>query len=160
MKRTTSALHVFALLLLFAAATAQAQSQPRGDVVDGLDVAALVGEAHRNGARMAGAVWIDVAERVVLRLEAWPATERDSKAGDAGGDAPSASSNREDPAVVYEEVKVGEGIWMRGLSRIDTTRAPAFFDRVNVYFEGVFSDYRRFGTEFDGYKLTTPKTRD
>lgn len=95
-------------------------------------------------ARMAGAVWIDAAERVVLRLEAWPATSAN------GGE-------HEDPAVLYEEIKVGDGVWMRGLSCIDTRRNPKFFGGVNVYFIGVFSDYRRFDTEFDGYKLTTPK---
>lgn len=98
-------------------------------------------------ARMAGAVWIDAAERVVLRLEAWPATS-----ANGGGDA--------EPAVLFEEIKVGEGVWMRGLSCIDTTRHPEFFDRVNVYFNGVFSDYRRFGTEFDSYQLAAPKAQD
>jgi hypothetical protein len=107
-------------------------------------------------ARMAGAVWIDSTERVVLRLEAWPATERDLKDGAAAR----TTSRGEEAAVVYEEIKIGEGMWMRGLSRIDTTRNPAFFDKVNVYFNGVFSDYRRFDAEFESYKLTAPKAQD
>ena len=49
--RTRSALFVFALLPVFTTPAAQTQGQA-GELAD-LDVAALVAEAHRNGARMA-----------------------------------------------------------------------------------------------------------
>lgn len=91
-----------------------------------------------------GTVWIDAADRVVSRLEAWPADEF------------SQGPRRPEPVLVYEQVRLSDGTWMHYTTRINTTRHPALFNKVTIEFQEVFTDYKRFGTE-ESYRLDRPK---
>ena len=89
-----------------------------------------------------GTVWIDAADRVVSRLEAWPAADP--------------ARGRPEPVLVYEQVRLADGTWMHASTRINTTRHPALFNRVTIEFREDFTGYKRFGTE-ESYRLDKPK---
>ncbi len=98
--------------------------------------------------KLRGRIWVDAADRVVSRLEAWPATA-DDKSG----------AGQEPPEVVltYEQVRLPDGTWMHTLTRINTTRHAALFNQVRIDFQEVFSDYRKFDVEAESYQLNRPK---
>lgn len=101
-------------------------------------------------AKLSGRVWIDARDRVVSRLEAWPTASAEA----SGGDGPKASAA---PSITYEQVRLPDGTWMHSSSRIDTVAHPAIFNRVTIRFQEVFTDYRRFTSEVEGYKLNKPE---
>ena len=98
-----------------------------------------------------GRVWIDAADRVVSRLDAWPALE-----GERLG-SKEVQRNRTDTVLVYEQIRLGDGTWMNALTRINTTNHPKLFNGVTIEFQGVLSDYKRFSSEVEGYRIGKPE---
>jgi hypothetical protein len=100
---------------------------------------------------LVGRVWIDAADRVVSRLEAWaaPGVER--------GGINKAERNSPDVVLVYEQTRLANGTWMHALTRINTTNYPKLFNRVTIEFQQVFTDYKRFSSEVDSYQIGKPE---
>lgn len=93
-------------------------------------------------ANLAGSVWIDAADRVVKRLEAWPA-----------------SSNEKEPVLVYEQVRLSDGTWLHSSTRFNSTKHRQAFNGVSIDFEDRFTDHQRFTTAVEEYKLNAPKSK-
>ncbi|HKY05906.1 MAG TPA: hypothetical protein VJQ56_13510, partial [Blastocatellia bacterium] len=93
-------------------------------------------------AKLAGRVWIDASDRVVKRLESWPA-----------------SSSEREPVLVYEQVRLSDGTWLHQSTRFDSTKHRELFNGVGIDFEDRFTDHQRFKTSVDGYKLDGPKSK-
>lgn len=93
-------------------------------------------------ALLRGEIWIDVQDRIVARLAAWPeiATEL----------------NKNSPAVYFEMIRLPAGIWLPLETRINGIDYPGLFDRVKFYSTLNFSEYKRFSTEVKDQKLETP----
>lgn len=127
---------------------------PRRGTLNGRDVIILAFRP-RPGATLAddiqylseveGAVWIDAADKVVIRLEAYPPA---AKAGGAGAPAqtgPPAGG----PAIVYEQVRTKEGVWGPGRVQISGARLAARPEAGGASEDifGLMADYARFGVE-------------
>jgi hypothetical protein len=101
--------------------------------------------------KLQGRVWIDATDRVVSRLEAWPAL-------DSGGlGIAKVQSNPTEVVLIYEQVRLTDGTWMHALTRINTTNHPKLFNRVTIEFQEVFTDYKRFSSEVEGYQIGKPE---
>ena len=93
--------------------------------------------------RLAGRVWIDLKDRIVTRIEAWPI---------GTGVAP-ATLPSESAAVVFDDMRLDDGTWVRRLRYIDTRKDPQAFNGLNLEWKQEFSDYKRYYTEFKDLKI-------
>jgi hypothetical protein len=125
---------------------------PRPERIDGRDVIALqfrqcspdgLGDEERYISNLAGKVWIDSLDRVLIRLEGWPRAAESSGGSKASSEPASAGR----PAVMYEQVRLAEGVWFPQRALINTVSYKALFgiDAVESLME--FSDYKRFSVE-------------
>ena len=92
-------------------------------------------ELQKPYARLRGRLWIDAADRVVARLEAWPA--------DASA---SADSPAPEPSVVFEHARVAEGVWLERLVRIKTYGRKQIFNNIELDFTKEVTDFKRFSS--------------
>jgi len=100
-----------------------------------------------------GRVWIDAADRVVSRLEAWPAPSNEMLGiGER-------QKNLPEVVLVYEQMRLADGTWMHALTRINTTNHSKLFNGVTIEFQEVFTDYKRFSSEVEGYQLSKPEKK-
>jgi hypothetical protein len=87
---------------------------------------------------MAGVVWIDAADKVVARLEAWPASETEQ-------DISSALRNVE--TIVYEQMRLPNGLWVPKRIRLNAIGKAALFNGTDKDMTFKFSQYQRFSIE-------------
>jgi hypothetical protein len=104
--------------------------------------------------KLNGTVWIDAADKVVVRLEGWPVTkpaEGENSAHQAQGAKPP------EAAIIYQQVRLSTGVWVPSLIRMNAGGNPALFNGLNwdVIFQ--FSDYKHFITDIEGVELGKPK---
>lgn len=101
-------------------------------------------------ARLTGRVWIDAADKVIARIEAWP-TDEFRKTD------PVTSAASAEPRLVYQQVKLATGTWVPSLMRMNSGGNPELFDGLNwdVVFE--FTDYKQFTTSADDLKVESKK---
>jgi hypothetical protein len=100
--------------------------------------------------KLVGSIWIDSEDKVIARLEGWPAPEFIKK-DDA--QAPSHAEAR----LIYQQIKLPDGMWFPNLIRVNSAGDGSLFDGLNwdVMFE--FSDYKRFSTTVLEVKIQDPK---
>lgn len=98
-------------------------------------------------AKLAGRVWLDLNDKAVARLMAWPATQT------AGTNATPPA----DPAIVYEETRLPDGLWVESLVRINTNGNRPGFNGVDVDVTKEMSDFKRFQTTTDDAQVAAPK---
>jgi hypothetical protein len=99
-------------------------------------------------AKLAGAIWIDVKDKVVTHIEAW------------SGDNPGQTSDRDSQAaapLVFDDMRLPDGMWVRRLRYIDTRKDPLAFNKLNLEWKQEFGEYKRYFTEFKDYKIEEPK---
>lgn len=99
-------------------------------------------------ARLVGLVWIDAADLVVARVEAWLAA--DPRRADP------LAMQAADAAVVFEEARLPAGMWVRRLRYVNTSREPAAFNNLNLEWRQEFADYTRYQAEFKHYDFDAP----
>jgi hypothetical protein len=99
-------------------------------------------------ARMAGVVWIDAVDKVVARLEAWPASEKMPE-------TPSAPRNAE--TIVYEQARLPNGLWFPKRIRLNAIGKAALFNGTDKDMTFEFSHYQRFNTEVKDLQQATLK---
>jgi hypothetical protein len=101
-------------------------------------------------ARMAGFVWIDATDKVVVRLEAWPApeTERDTS-----------SATRTAETIVYEQTRLPNGLWVPKRIRLNAIGKAALFNGTDKDMTFEFSHYQRFDTEVKDLQQTPLKSK-
>ncbi|MBS1790528.1 MAG: tetratricopeptide repeat protein [Acidobacteria bacterium] len=100
-------------------------------------------------ANMVGTVWIDQEDKVLTRLEGWPASA-------AAFDLVQSTAPREEAALIYQQTRQGEKTWMPSLIRMNAGGRTDLFDGLNwdVVFE--FSNYRQFNTQAEDAKIKAP----
>src|SRR5262249_37165224 len=69
--------------------------------------------------KMAGVVWIDAADKVVARLEAWPASITEPETPSSPPDA---------ETIVYEQVRLPSGLWVPKRIRLNAIGKAALFN--------------------------------
>lgn len=125
-------------------------SAPREEVVAGrptlvLDFRpkpdAVMPESETFLARSIGTIWIDLQNRIVIRVEGWP-SDLAQRAGT--------------PAFIYQQVRLNDGVWMPQSIRVNAATYRSFFGKMNTDFFADFTDYKRFNAEVKDVKLQDP----
>ncbi|HEY0079827.1 MAG TPA: hypothetical protein VGB73_14540 [Pyrinomonadaceae bacterium] len=107
-------------------------------------------------AKLAGRIWIDALDRVVVRLEAWP-VEASFEAAQASNPASYPhSSPRAEPSVVFEQTRLPDGMWLESFVRIRTTENREVFNRVRLDYTKQVGDFRRFDTTTGEARIEKP----
>ncbi len=101
-------------------------------------------------ARMAGVVWIDAVDKVVARLEAWPAPETMPEM---------APAPRKAETIVYEQMRLPNGLWFPKRIRLNAIGKAALFNGTDKDMTFEFSHYQRFNTEVEDLRQATLKTK-
>jgi hypothetical protein len=105
-------------------------------------------ELQRPYAHLRGRVWIDAADKSVARLEAWPA------------DAPtSADAPAQEPAIVFEQARVREGVWLERLVRIKTYGHKQIFNGIELDFTKEVTDFKRFSSVAGDDRVDAPNEK-
>jgi hypothetical protein len=96
--------------------------------------------------RMAGVVWIDAVDKVVARLVAWPASESMPEI---------ASAPRNAETIVYEQMRLPNGLWFPKRIRLNAIDKAALFNGTDKDMSFEFSHYQRFNTEVKDLQQVT-----
>jgi hypothetical protein len=110
---------------------------------------APIDDSRKPYAKLAGRIYIDAADRQIMRLEAWPVTEAAPK-----GKAVSASPSN--PSVVIEQTRLPDGRWKESLVRFNSAPDREVFNGVERDFTEEMYDFRRFTAGGEG-KVDSPK---
>lgn len=95
-------------------------------------------------AQSAGTIWIDAADKVLVRVEGWPRATATHSGNSAGS-----------PAFVYEQMRLPDGHWLPRLGRMNGVAHSALLgSKYDFVFE--FSNYQRFWSEIQGVKMSKP----
>jgi hypothetical protein len=103
--------------------------------------------------KLVGVVWIDPVDKQVMRLEA-----RLAEGFKMGGGL--LLSLRPGAALVMEQMRVNEGIWMPRFVQINLSVKVLLFGGGDINQTIEWSDYKHFSAEVDSYKLGVPKTEE
>lgn len=128
---------------------------PRREQVRGRDTIVLdfrprpdfrpVGDIQKPYARLAGRLWIDAADKAVMRLEAWPA------------DADPAATP--EPSVVFEHQRMPDGVWLERLVRIKTYGHKDIFNQIELDLTKEMTDFKHFTADAGADALDAPKKK-
>jgi hypothetical protein len=102
-------------------------------------------------AKLIGVVWIDPQDKQVIRLEA-----RLAEGFKMGGGL--VLSLRPGAALVWEQTRLKEGIWMPRFAQINLSVKVLLFGGGDLNQTVEWSDYKHFAADVHGYKLESPKT--
>lgn len=100
-------------------------------------------DAQKPYAKLAGRIWIDVADKQIMRVEASPAVEASKRKGDA------AASNAE-PWIIVEQTRLPDGRWKESYVRLNTTADKSVFNGVERDHTEEMSDFRKFSADAEG----------
>ncbi len=100
--------------------------------------------------KIAGIVWIDESDKVVARIEAWPAAT-DTK--------DIFSSRPVDEIIVYDQKLIQGGIWVPRRIRLNGLSKAAIFNGVDKDITFEFRDYQHFSTEIKDPEILDPKKK-
>ena len=112
-------------------------------------------------AQLTGEIWIDVQDRIVVRLIGWPAARplepsspvnASNVATNVAGNSPSVTP----PAVYFEMMRLNAGIWLSRVARINGADYPKLFDGITTDGTNTNSNYIHFSTEIKDVKTTSP----
>ena len=106
-------------------------------------------------AKLAGRIWIDALDKVVVRLEAWPETSFEASQA-SKVNARSSSASPIEPAIIFEQTRLPNGIWLESFVRIKTNGNREVFNRVNLDYTKQVGDFRRFDTITGEAKIEKP----
>jgi len=99
--------------------------------------------------KLSGIIWIDPAERQVIRLEA-----RLVDSYKMGGGL--FASIKSGSAFVFEQTRLPEGVWLPRFSQFNISARVMLVAGITVNETREFSDYKRFSTKTGDDKLDTP----
>lgn len=131
---------------------------PRKEKIEDREMIAI-NYRHRAGAKLppnytyiaglVGTIWIDSADKVLTRLEGWPASA-------SAFDLAQSTSPHDGAALIYQQTRQPDGAWVPSLIRMNAGGRAELFDGLNwdVIFE--FSNYQRFNTKADDAKIKNP----
>jgi hypothetical protein len=95
-------------------------------------------------------VWVDPADRQVVRLEA-RLVEGFKIAGGL------MASIKPGSAFAFEQTRLAEGVWLPRFSQINVSARVLLFAGLTINQTEEFSDYKRFDAQTDDGKIDAPK---
>jgi hypothetical protein len=102
--------------------------------------------------KLSGVIWVDPAERQVVRLEA-----RLVDSFKVGGGL--LASIKSGSAFVFEQTRLDDGVWLPRYSQVNVSARVMLFAGMTVNETQEFSDYKRFSTKTGEDKLDAPKEK-
>jgi hypothetical protein len=102
--------------------------------------------------KLAGVMWIDPLDKQVIRLEA-----RLIDSYKMGGGL--LASIRPGTALVFEQKRMEDGVWLPVYAQVNITARVLLFKGINMNVVQEFSNYQRFNSNVDDYKLTLPNPK-
>ena len=111
-------------------------------------------EVQKPYARLAGRLWLDAADKAVVRLEAWPA---DARPADLQSPASAAAP---EPLVVFEHERMPDGVWLERHIRVRTYGHKELFNGIELDLAKEASDFRRFDAGAGEERPDPPKKED
>jgi predicted nuclease with RNAse H fold len=100
--------------------------------------------------KLSGVIWIDPAERQVMRLEA-----RLVESFKMGGGLLAAV--KPGSAFLFEQTRLEDGIWLPRYSQVNASARVMLFAGMSINATNEFSDFKRFSTKTGEDKLDRPK---
>ncbi|HXG66409.1 MAG TPA: hypothetical protein VNO70_15020 [Blastocatellia bacterium] len=97
--------------------------------------------------KVAGNVWIDPADKVVIKLEGWPVAE-------VAADGMARPS--QEPVFLYQQERMPAGVWLPSMIRMNARGDESLYDGLNWDVVFTFSEYRRFSTGVEDVKIHKP----
>jgi hypothetical protein len=104
-------------------------------------------------AKLVGVVWIDPADKQVMRLEA-----RLAEGFKMGGGL--LVSVKPGAAVVMEQTRMVEGVWLPSYAQVNLSVKVLLFGGGDMNQTVEWSDYRHFSGQVNDYKLEAPRTQN
>ncbi len=89
--------------------------------------------------KLIGTVWIDQTDKIVTRLEGWPASEE-------AFDLIQSTAPRNDAALVYQQERQADGLWLPSIISLNANGRTDLFNGLNWEVIFQFGSYRRFDT--------------
>jgi hypothetical protein len=102
--------------------------------------------------KLSGVIWIDPAERHVMRLEA-----RLVDSFKMGGGL--VASIKPGSAFIFEQTRLPEGVWLPRFSQVNASARVFLFAGMSINQTREFGDFKRFSTKSGEDKLDTPKDK-
>jgi hypothetical protein len=99
-------------------------------------------------AKLTGIIWIDLKDKLVTHVEAWPSDNFSSGNSATGGQAVA--------PIIFDDMRLPDGVWVRRARYVDTRKDPAAFNGLRVEWKQEFSGYVRYFTETKGFKEERP----
>jgi hypothetical protein len=105
--------------------------------------------------RLVGSIWIDALDKVITRIEGWPAPQFIKQESVKKNEAQ--TSPNSEARLIYRQVRLPDGLWFPNLIRVNSAGDMFLFDGLNwdVVFE--FSEYKRFTTSVEEVKIHDPR---
>jgi hypothetical protein len=100
--------------------------------------------------QLGGRIWIDAADKVIVRLEANPSRDV-NEPGAAANTVPDANA-----AVWFELTRLPSGIWVPSVSRYDSHGREDVFWKTPISRSRKYSDYKLFKTTAEVEKIEAP----
>lgn len=100
-------------------------------------------------AKLAGTIWIDLKDKVVTRVEAWPVENAREVTNQNLPPAPA--------PIVFDDMRLANGMWVRRSRYIDTRKNPLAFNGLNLEWKQEFSGYQRYFAESKDFKIEEPQ---
>lgn len=100
--------------------------------------------------KLSGVIWVDPAERQVMRLEG-----RLVDSFKMGGGL--LASVKPGSAFVFEQTRLEDGVWLPRFSQVNVSARVMLFAGLSINETHEFSDYKRFSTKTGDDKLDSPK---
>jgi len=103
--------------------------------------------------KMAGALWVDPVDKQIARFEARSIGVLKIGGGFGG-------SVKEDGAVVHEQERINQEIWLPTRAEINFGVRALFLIGLNINRTATYRDYKRFNVEVEKEKLKAPSPSD
>ncbi|HVF67538.1 MAG TPA: hypothetical protein VM914_07735 [Pyrinomonadaceae bacterium] len=100
--------------------------------------------------KLSGVIWVDPAERHVMRLEA-----RLVDSFKMGGGL--VASIKPGSAFIFEQTRLPEGVWLPRFSQVNASARVFLFAGMSINQTREFGDFKRFSTKTGDEKLDAPK---
>jgi hypothetical protein len=100
--------------------------------------------------KLSGVIWVDPADRQVMRLEA-----RLVDSFKMGGGL--LASIKPGSAFLFEQTRLEDGIWLPRYSQVNASARVMLFKGLSINETNEFSDFKRFSTKTGEHKLEEPK---
>jgi hypothetical protein len=101
-------------------------------------------------AKLVGVIWIDLKDKIVSHIEAWPVENPGEVSAQSLPPAPA--------PILFDDMRLADGTWVRRALYVDTRSDPKAFNGLNLECKQEFSGYQRYFIEFKDYKLEEPKS--